>query len=606
LAATFLSLVLLTGVAQAADPAPAAAVPAGQPPAAAVPVQPAATPANPTAPAAGAPAPAAIAPAAPAATTPSAKPVPADCALTQPKTPPVGNTRIKVAIDDETPWRPAYGKVGFTLEGGDFSPTGADVAVCMRWRGVDGSDPWVLVSNLVYTGSDRGGEASFIATVPGDFTQSPHNLLQRIIGGPEHAEWSTAFNLVPLADFRVIASTRDGSGWSHLDVTQPVGVTNEFFAGLVSFSIMVVAWIGLYLVGKARAVPGSGDWVLQVISTRSGYASLSQLQMILWTFVIGGSAAYVMLLTGSLIQISSGTLALLGISGGAALLAKLQYQTNTTLPAKTPDPPKPVPEVYAGPVSESEVRLAWAPPASGPPDAYRVSYRQTRTKNAQWILASARVGQPALRITTLLPGATYDFQVRASNSGGDSLPKTTLAKTLPARTGIGPVQNFGPAADVGNISMGVTWQALAKAQTYRVQVRAHDSDDDWSHGKITIKGLSATIKGLSAHTEYDFRISASDKADANAQDADFGPWAYLTAATGGPRVPRWYDLVIGSDGRDEIDITRVQMLFFTFIVAIFVALRVVATGTIPEIPESFLILMGISNGVYLSSKFIPS
>jgi hypothetical protein len=509
-----------------------------------------------------------------------------------------------VAIDDETPWRPAFGKVGFTLEGGDFSPTGADVDVCMRWR-ADPPGEWVRVPTLVYTGSDRSGEASFIATVPGDFQNPPHNLLQRIAGGfGEHADWSTAGNLVPLADFRVVASTRDGSSWSHLDVVQPVGVTNVFFAWLFAVLLMVAAWIGLYFVGKARQVPGSGDWVLQVISTRAGYASLSQLQMILWTFVIGGSAAYVMLLTGSLIQISGGTLALLGISGGAALLAKLQFNTSTTLPAKTPDPPQPVPEVYAGPVSESEVRLAWAPPASGPPDAYRVSYRpQTATNDAPWILASARVGQPALRISKLTPGVAYEFEVRASNDGGDSLPKTTSATTLPARAGLGPVQNFGPAADVGNIFMGVTWQALANAQTYRAQVRAHDSDDDWR--SIPVVGLSATARGLSAHTEYDFRVSASDKAAAAAHDLDYGPWAYLTAATGGPRIPRWSDLLIGADGRDEIDITRVQMLFFTLIVAIFVALRVLASGTIPEIPESFLILMGISNGVYLSSKFIP-
>jgi hypothetical protein len=46
------------------------------------------------------------------------------------------------------------------------------------------------------------------------------------------------------------------------------------------------------------------------------------------------------------------------------------------------------------------------------------------------------------------------------------------------------------------------------------------------------------------------------------------------------------------------------MLFFTVVVALFVGLRVLTSGTIPDIPEGFLLLMGISNGVYLTSKFI--
>jgi hypothetical protein len=64
--------------------------------------------------------------------------------------------------------------------------------------------------------------------------------------------------------------------------------------------------------------------------------------------------------------------------------------------------------------------------------------------------------------------------------------------------------------------------------------------------------------------------------------------------------------VVRQDGVDEIDVTRVQMLFFTVVTALFVALKILATFTIPEIPPGFLLLMGISNGIYLSNKFIPN
>jgi hypothetical protein len=53
----------------------------------------------------------------------------------------------------------------------------------------------------------------------------------------------------------------------------------------------------------------------------------------------------------------------------------------------------------------------------------------------------------------------------------------------------------------------------------------------------------------------------------------------------------------------ELDVTRVQMLIFTVVTAAFVLLSVASNYVIPEIPDSFLYLMGISNGVYVGSKF---
>lgn len=53
-----------------------------------------------------------------------------------------------------------------------------------------------------------------------------------------------------------------------------------------------------------------------------------------------------------------------------------------------------------------------------------------------------------------------------------------------------------------------------------------------------------------------------------------------------------------------IDVTRVQMLFFTLITAAFVVLKVVSSYEIPPIPDGFMTLMGISNAVYLGSKFV--
>ena len=90
------------------------------------------------------------------------------------------------------------------------------------------------------------------------------------------------------------------------------------------------------------------------------------------------------------------------------------------------------------------------------------------------------------------------------------------------------------------------------------------------------------------------------------------PVAPAPAAQAGfvrPGGPRWADLVIDykvqPNGPDlaQVDVTRVQMLLFTLVTAGFATMKVLTSYEIPEIPEGYLILMGISNGVYLGSKF---
>jgi hypothetical protein len=71
-------------------------------------------------------------------------------------------------------------------------------------------------------------------------------------------------------------------------------------------------------------------------------------------------------------------------------------------------------------------------------------------------------------------------------------------------------------------------------------------------------------------------------------------------------TPTWDQLSKSGDATEdmEIDVTHVQMLVFTLITAIFVAVKVAASYEIPEIPQNFLLLMGISNGVYVAAKHV--
>ena len=157
---------------------------------------------------------------------------------------------------------------------------------------------------------------------------------------------------------------------------------------------------------------GNLDPLLRIVATRDGYASLSQFQMTLWTFVVAGSAVYVMVLSGELIEITTGTLVLLGISGTVTVGAKL-----------------------------------------------------------------------------------HDNALASKAAAAGATPPREL------------------------------------------------------------------------------------------------------------RQPRWSDFIVNEvDGQREIDIARVQMLYFTLVTALFVVMRVLTAYEIPEIPQGFQILMGISNAVYLGSK----
>jgi hypothetical protein len=71
------------------------------------------------------------------------------------------------------------------------------------------------------------------------------------------------------------------------------------------------------------------------------------------------------------------------------------------------------------------------------------------------------------------------------------------------------------------------------------------------------------------------------------------------------QTPQWTQLLKNTGATDdtEIDVTRIQMLIFTLISAVFVGVKVAVSYEIPDIPENFLVLMGISNGVYVGGRF---
>lgn len=257
---------------------------------------------------------------------------------------------FNVQLDPNTLWRPPGSEVRFTIASASGTPPQVvRVYACFRWElrdrvpdAADAHDPGYTPSMLVRGIPESDGTVEYGAMVPA--------LAVGPSGYPPESEGAVRYvgsGTVPVADMQVLIELTGGQ-W--LAVVLPVGVTDWVFAMGVLMVMLAVAGVILWVLASrelaqcyAAMPPPAGDdirpappggrrgkilrsislHVLAVISDDQNVASLSQLQVMLWTFLVGGAATYVMALSGNLIEISGGTLALLGIAGGTLVVAQI-------------------------------------------------------------------------------------------------------------------------------------------------------------------------------------------------------------------------------------------------------------------------------------------
>lgn len=110
------------------------------------------------------------------------------------------------------------------------------------------------------------------------------------------------------------------------------------------------------------------------------------------------------------------------------------------------------------------------------------------------------------------------------------------------------------------------------------------------------------ISGVSALATAALDPSSSNN-KASTGGVDHLQPANIKAPSTSNREPRWSDLIVW-DGQNEVDVTRVQMLFFTLIAAFFVILAIVNDRGIPSIPDGITQLLGLSNGIYIGGRYL--
>jgi hypothetical protein len=577
---------------------------------------PAAPPASTTPPPAAAQPVAIAPPPAPPPTAPpavaNANPAPTlnaqDCLTAKaPESTPDGDQKLTITPDAATRWQPVGGMVRFTIEGAasDLVPGNLTIVACFRWLDgkPEGEGDGVAVPALRVLDTSAG-KITLGAIVPRDMLKHRPSWWADTWRAMWHGKSGNAYDgwgIVPLAGLRIMAV--NNGDWKQLDYPIEVGITLRYMALLVAFFTIVPAWLIILRLAKSR--PGiTGGRILSIIANQNGYASLSQFQITLWTFVLAGGVIYVMALSGALIDIPVQALTLLGISGAAVLTASLPGATASTSVAAPPasaTAPGVVTRLRTiGGANSTSVVLAWQPPSAGTTAAAYIVERSANA-GAAWSQVAGTT-DPLLEVTGLTAGTAYQFRVTATDARGSPGPASAplaVQTAAQALAGGAPTQPQPPAINpaVGETWVAVQWTALAPAPDgYVLQYRA-SAAAAWTTAPGPIDAVRYQLTRLNPGTTYDVRIAAIG-------NGMLGPWSTPATATTMRHVPKWSDLIIW-DGNDEVDVTRIQMLVFTLIAAGFVLLKIGNESMIPDIPQGILLLMGISNGVYLTAKFIP-
>ena len=223
-------------------------------------------------------------------------------------------------------WQPRGGVIQFTVKSFEALPANTSFYVCFRWKitAEDNQNHYVQVPPDRLDRSNDGKSWIVTVTIPPNFPE--------LAPGQKSAKPAWFLPLVPLAEVRILlVSTDTDKATRAAAVDATIGVTYPWAAILLALATVAIALTILFLISESRLDDGTGikkaSLMLRVISTPSGYASLSQLQIVLWTLVVAASAVYVMSLSGDLIQITEGTLVLLGIAGAAGVTAKLHNES---------------------------------------------------------------------------------------------------------------------------------------------------------------------------------------------------------------------------------------------------------------------------------------
>ena len=178
------------------------------------------------------------------------------------------------------------------------------------------------------------------------------------------------------------------------------------------------------------------------------------------------------------------------------------------------------------------ITATWIAPANGGSaiTSYDVRYRPTG--NATWTNVSDVVATTTT-ISNLSPGTTYQVQVRATNSAGDSSYSTSGTGSTSAAAPSAP--SAPTVTTASSTTLSVSWSApVANGSTitsYDIRWRAQGGSS-WTDIS-NIAGRSTTVTGLMGGTTYEVQVRATN----GVGDSGYSASGTATTSVGAPSTP---------------------------------------------------------------------
>ena len=210
--------------------------------------------------------------------------------------------------------------------------------------------------------------------------------------------------------------------------------------------------------------------------------------------------------------------------------------------------------------------LVWTAPSFTGGSAvtdYTVQYRTAAGPGAWATFAHAASASPAVVVTGLANGTSYDFQVAAVNAAGTG---SYSASVLAAPYTV-PGAPTGLAGTSGSTQVDLTWSAPAATggspiTDYTIQYRTAAGPGAWATFADAVSTTaSATVTGLTNGTSYDFQVATVNLAGTGSSSAtvtvtpNVAPAAptALAGTAGNAQVPLTWTAPAGNGGTAVTD-----------------------------------------------------
>ena len=185
--------------------------------------------------------------------------------------------------------------------------------------------------------------------------------------------------------------------------------------------------------------------------------------------------------------------------------------------AKLPfDKPGPPVDLEVADVTKTTAQLSWQPPESdggSPVTGYYIE----KSSGKRWVKVNKKaVKDLTLSLEDLIEKETYEVRVAAENQAGVGMPCQPVSFVAKDPYDV-PGKPGQPEVDIKAESASLTWQAPdsdggSPIINYIVEMRG-DGETKWKMvNKEAVTQCQHTVEGLKEETEYEFRITAENKA----------------------------------------------------------------------------------------------